>query len=244
MPAEGDFNQKATHLGWLLFLFFSKDERGIMRALIFANGDAPDRSTAARWAADADLIIAADGGTRHALSIGVMPHIVIGDLDSLAETDRAEVERSGVPFNIYPARKDYTDLELALRHALQQGATEIIIFSALGGRWDQSLANILLLTWPELAQVPTRIVDQHLSISVIRDRAEITGRVGDALSLIALQGDAHGVTIEGCEYPLINATLPFGATLGISNVLRESVARISVTEGLVLALHTLQSEGD
>ena len=213
-----------------------------MRAIIFANGDAPDRSTAARWTTKADLIIAADGGTRHALSLGVLPHGVIGDLDSLAEADRAQLDRSGVPLIIYPTHKDYTDLELALRYALEQHATEIVIFSALGGRWDQSLANIMLLTWPELAHVPTHIIDRQLAIRVIRDQTEITGRVGDGLSLIALQGDARGVTIAGCEYPLHNATLPFGATLGISNVLSETSARVSVAEGLVLALHTLQDE--
>ena len=138
---------------------------------------------------------------------------------------------------VYPAHKDYTDLELAIRHALERGATEIIIVSALGGRWDQSLANMLLLTLPELKNVPTRIVDHAQSISVIRDRAEIAGRAGDTLSLIALRGDAHGVSIEGCEYPLKEAVLPFGATLGISNVFVEPIATVTVQDG-ILAIHT------
>jgi thiamine pyrophosphokinase len=213
-----------------------------MRAIIFANGDAPDHKTIERWIIPTDWIIAADGGTRHALSLGITPHVVIGDLDSLAPADRDLLERSGVPLIVYPTHKDYTDLELALRYARHQHATDIIIFSALGGRWDQSLANLLLLTLPELAQVPTRIVDHQLSIQVIRDRAEITGRVGDTLSLIALKGDAHGVTIEGCEYPLHDATLPCGATLGISNVLTQNTAKITVKQGQILALHTLGEE--
>jgi thiamine pyrophosphokinase len=209
-----------------------------MRAIIFANGDPSDPEIVRQWTAQGDLIIAADGGTRQALAVGVMPHVVVGDLDSLNEADRAQLDRSGVPLIAYPTHKDYTDLELALRHALEKQATEIIIFGALGGRWDQSLGNLLLLTLPELAHVPTRIVDHHLSIEVIRDRTEITGRAGDTLSLIALKGDAHGVTIEGCEYPLHDATLPFGATLGISNVLTQSIAKIAVKQGQILALHT------
>src|SRR5512139_2929333 len=213
-----------------------------MRAIIFANGDASDPDIVRHWTAQADLIIAADGGTRHALSAGVMPHVVIGDLDSLAEAERAQLDRSGAQFIVYPTHKDYTDLELALRYAQQQHATEIIIFSALGGRWDQSLANLLLLTLPELAKVSTRIVDHSLTIQVIRDRAEIGGRVGDTLSLIALNGDAHGVTIEGCEYPLNDATLPFGATLGISNVLTQNTAKITVKQGQILALHARREE--
>jgi thiamine pyrophosphokinase len=213
-----------------------------MRAIIFANGAAPDQTTIEQWITPTDRIIAADGGTRHALSVGIMPHVVIGDLDSLAEADRDQLERAGVPFIVYSTHKDYTDLELALRYALAQGATDLIIFSALGGRWDQSLANLLLLSLPELADVTTRIIDGGISIEVIRDRAAISGRVGDTLSLIALKGDAHGVTIEGCDYPLHAATLPFGATLGISNVLTQPIAKITVKQGLVLAIHTRRED--
>ena len=215
---------------------------GHMRAVIFANGDASDPDIVRHWVAQADLIIAADGGTRHALSAGVLPQVVIGDLDSLADADREQLDRSGVQPIVYPTHKDYTDLELAVRYARGQQATEIIIFGALGGRWDQSLANVMLLAAPELAQVPVRLVDHALSIQVIRDRAEIAGRVGDTLSLIALSGDAHGVTIEGCEYPLHEAALPLGATLGISNVFAQPAAKITVRQGLILALHTRREE--
>jgi thiamine pyrophosphokinase len=213
-----------------------------MRAIIFANGDAPDQKTIERWITPTDRIIAADGGTRNALSVGIVPQVVIGDLDSLAAADREQLERAGVPFIVYPIHKDYTDLELALRYALEQGATDLVIFSALGGRWDQSLANLMLLTLPELAQVTTRIIDRAVSIEMIRDRAEIPGRVGDTLSLIALKGDAHGVTIEGCEYPLSDATLPFGATLGISNVLTRDIVKITVKQGQILAVQTRREE--
>jgi thiamine pyrophosphokinase len=237
MPAEGDFKKQATHCR---VAFVLREES--MRAIIFANGDASDPEIVRHWAAQADLIIAADGGTHNALSVGVLPHVVIGDLDSLDEADRAQLERSSVQLIVYPTHKDFTDLELALRYARQQHATEIIIFSALGGRWDQSLANLLLLTLPELAQVPTRIIDHHLSIQVIRGQTEITGQAGDTLSLIALKGDAHGVTIEGCEYPLNEAILPFGATLGISNLLAQNTAKITVKQGQILALHTRREE--
>lgn len=213
-----------------------------MRAIIFANGDVPDQKTIGRWITPTDRIIAADGGTRNSLSVGITPHVVIGDLDSLAEADREQLERAGVPFIVYPVHKDYTDLELAIRYALEQGATDLVIFSALGGRWDQSLANLMLLSLPELAHVTARIIDRAVSIEAIRDRAEISGRVGDTLSLIALKGDAHDVTIEGCAYPLSGATLPFGATLGISNVLTQPTVKITVRQGEILAIHTMREE--
>ena len=224
------------HPGWLLFC------EAMMHTIIFANGNPPDRATAAPWLASADLIVAANGGSRHALAIDAIPNVVVGDLDSLDEVTRQRLKHAGTRFITYPTHKDYTDLELAIRLALDRGATAITILGALGGRWDQSLANLMLLTLPTLEHVSARIVDHQLSISVVRDRAEITGRVGDTLSLIALKDDAHGVTIEGCEYPLTDAVLPFGASLGISNVLIQSQVTLRVTDGLVLVIHASQTE--
>jgi thiamine pyrophosphokinase len=208
-----------------------------MRAIIFANGDAPDKKTFERWHTSDALIIAADGGTRNALSIDVRPQVIIGDLDSFDIKDRDWLEKTGAKFIVYPAHKDLTDLELAIRYALMHDATEIVILSALGGRWDQSLANMMLLALPELRQTTTRIVDHNLSITAIWDRLEIHGQIGDGLSLIPIGGSAHGVSIEGCEYPLTDAVLPFAATLGISNTLAEPIAHVSVKEGIVLAIH-------
>jgi thiamine pyrophosphokinase len=215
-----------------------------MRVVIFANGDSPDRATAQPWLARAELIVAADGGARRALAIGVTPHIVIGDLDSIESGTRSELKQTGAQFVIHPAHKDCTDLELAIGCALDRGATDITLLGALGGRWDQSLANILLLTRPQLDRIAARIIARNLSISVIRERAAIAGRVGDTLSLLALKGDAHGVTLAGCEYPLVDAVLPFGASLGISNVFVEPSVSIRVTAGCVLALHAPQAKGD
>jgi len=214
-----------------------------MRALIFANGDPTPPDVLQRWMRPDAIAIAADGGARNALAIGLTPDTVIGDLDSLTEAIRLNLERRGARFIVYPARKDETDLELAIHHALERGATEIVIFSALGGRWDQSLANILLLTLPAQRGVPTRMVDERQTIRVVigGHSARVEGQAGDTLSLIALGGDALGVTIEGCEYPLIDGRLPFGKTLGISNVLIEPVAHVKVKEGIVLVIHRSES---
>ncbi|HLF27466.1 MAG TPA: thiamine diphosphokinase [Anaerolineae bacterium] len=212
-----------------------------MRAVIFANGAATSPEIAQSCLQPDAIVIAADGGARNAWFAGVTPDTVIGDLDSLPAALRADLEGRGVRFSIHPPRKDETDLELAIRRALERGATDIVILSALGGRWDQALANVLLLTLPALRErhVPACIVDERQTLRVITSDtpARIEGRSGDTLSLIALGGDASGVTIEGCEYPLTEDRLPFGETLGISNVLREPVARVHVKDGIVLAIH-------
>lgn len=208
------------------------------RAVIIANGELRDPASA-RWRAEnADLLIAADGGAKHCRALGLTPHIVVGDLDSLTPGERAALERAGARFEVHPARKAETDLELALRVALREGAHEVLILAALGERWDQSLANVLLLAHPDFASLALRLADGPDTLWVVRDRAVVRGAPGDTLSLLPLAGGADGVTLAGLEYPLTDSPLRFGHTTGVSNVFTAPEATISVRRGLLLAVHT------
>lgn len=209
-----------------------------MRAIIFANGQFADPRSARDLLRPDDLIIAADGGARHALAVGVTPDIVIGDLDSLLPDGQARLEAAGAQIIRFPSRKDETDLELALHHAVHEGATEIVILAALGGRLDQIFANVLLLALPELSRLDVRIVEGAQTAFLIRDEAVIEGQIGDTVSFIPLGGDVVGVTAEGLEWPLYEDTLRFGPTLGVSNVLTAEQARVRVRQGLLLCVVT------
>ena len=94
-----------------------------MRAVIFANGgfSHPDPLL------PGDFVIAADGGARYCLELGITPHLVVGDFDSLDPASLQALEQAGVELARYPERKDFTDLELALQHARLRGADEILI---------------------------------------------------------------------------------------------------------------------
>jgi thiamine pyrophosphokinase len=213
-----------------------------MRIVILANGILNDPDTARALVEAADLVIAVDGGSLHARTLGVVPQIVVGDLDSLSLDEHARLVDQGVRFIIHPARKDQTDLELALVVAAKEQPDEIVVLAALGNRWDQTLANCLLLALPAIHALPVRLVDGPQELRLVRGEAIIRGRPGDTLSLIPLLGDAHGVTLEGLAYPLDDDALPFGSTLGISNVLTASQARVTVREGLLIAVHIRAAE--
>ena len=185
-----------------------------------------------------DLLIAADGGAHHCRALGLTPHIVVGDLDSLTPEERAELERAGARFEMHPVRKDETDLELALRVALREGAHEAVILAALGGRWDQSLANMLLLAHPDFAPLALGLADGPDTLWIVRGQTTVRGAPGDSLSLLPLSGDVEGVTLTGLEYPLNDGALRFGYTTGISNVLVAPEATITVRRGALLAVHT------
>jgi thiamine pyrophosphokinase len=214
-----------------------------MRALVIANG--PTAALPRGFAPDPnDRIIAADGGAIHARAWGWLPHVVVGDMDSLPEDERARLEAAGCRLLQVPAEKDETDLELAIRLAVEEGAREILIFGALGGRPDQYLANVMLLVLAAQLQAPARILDGQQEIRLISDgqEAEFSGKVGDTLSLIPIGGDARGITTEGLFYPLREGTLRFGPARGISNVFTASQARVRLQEGFLLAVHIRQEE--
>ncbi len=212
------------------------------RAAIFANGELSDPA-AARAALHAGggppaLLIAADGGARHCRALGLTPQVVIGDFDSLDPDDLRALRAAGVEVIEHPRRKDQTDLELALSHAVAAGADDILVFGALGARWDQTLANLLLLAGPGFASARIRLLDgdQQLSLLTPRAPAHIEGRPGDTVSLIPLGGEARGVTTAGLEYPLADGALPFGSTLGVSNVLLGHTATVHLREGLLMCV--------
>ncbi len=209
-----------------------------MRSIIFINGHftAPERVR--QLLRPDDYLIAVNGGTPHVLALNLIPHVVIGDLDSLAPEILARLQQASTRLLRFSPNKDETDLELALRHAAALPSETILLVGALGGRLDQMLANILLLSLPCLHGRDVRIIDGAQTAFLIRDRAEITGAPGDTVSILPLGGDAHGVSNDGLEWPLADATLPFGTTRGISNVLRASTGAISVAHGLLLCIVT------
>jgi len=114
-----------------------------MHIVIVANGIIGDASGSRAIAEGADLLLCADGGALHVLGWGLTPDVVIGDMDSLDAAHLEQLEAAGIELILYPPHKDETDLELALERALQEGASEITILGALGGRIDQTLANMM-----------------------------------------------------------------------------------------------------
>jgi thiamine pyrophosphokinase len=210
----------------------------ILRAVVFANGELNDLQHTLGWITEGDLIIAADGGSRHSLALGVIPDILIGDFDSLEPEQLADFENKGSRVIQHPARKDFTDLELALRYACEQGLDEILVIGALGARWDQTLANLLLPAHPDLASARISLIDGLQEIRLVRpgETLFVQGQPGDTVSLIPLNENASGVSTQGLEYPLFDETLAFGATRGVSNVLIDETAEITLRQGMLLCI--------
>jgi thiamine pyrophosphokinase len=210
------------------------------RAVILANGKARDYSILSSLIRKGDTIIAADGGANHLKKMEMVPDVLIGDLDSVSKGEVKRLETLGTRVIRFPVEKDETDLELSLGYALDQGFREILILAPFGGRLDQTLGNISLLSRPELEGIDTRMDDGLEEVFIIRGQAIVKGSPGETISLLAIGVEAKGVETDGLYYPLKGETLFTHATRGISNRLVKNSATIRVREGMLLCIHTRQ----
>lgn len=219
----------ATILHWGWFFLF-------MRILIFANGELPNLESARRLTRPDDFILCADGGTRHALALGLTPNLIIGDMDSF------NVER--LSFNVdvlrFPKDKDETDLELAIAQALKMNPSEVVIIGALGGRMDQTLGNIALLSDLRPSTCDIKLNDGAEEIFFCRDHAQVNGRSGDIVSLIPWGREVTGVVTENLKWKLSGETLYPHKTRGISNEMLTEEASIKTKSGLLLVVHQIR----
>ncbi|MGE5552395.1 MAG: thiamine diphosphokinase [Betaproteobacteria bacterium] len=201
----------------------------------------------------ADAVVAADGGARHAWEAGRQADVVIGDGDSLAETDTLGGEE-GLPYLQgcrivwVPQEKDETDGELALGEAIRLGCQEVVFLGALGGRLDHTLANLQLMAAAAERGIRACAVDGERRVYVLSgrstrrddglslDRVELSGQPGEYVSLLPMTAVVSGVWTEGLKYPLRGEKLYFGRTRGISNELLEEKARVRLESGVLLVV--------
>lgn len=217
-----------------------------MTILLFANGDLEDVVWLESYIDQAAVIIAADGGSRHLASFKRIPTVLLGDFDSLDSVILTDFIRQGSKVVRYPADKNETDLELALLYAAEQPQWThhpILVTGVLGGRLDQTLANLLLLAHPALHGRDVRIIAPHQTAWLVTEESEISGAVGDIVSLVPMGGAVKIKQTTGLKWPLTNETLFFGPARGISNQLTSPNATVSVGDGQLLCIHIDQTWG-
>ena len=222
-----------------------------MQVIVLADGDVAPRATLDRawpgWARRDALVIAADGGARHAAALGLVIGRWVGDGDSLGEDDLAALAASGVPMDRSRPDKDESDAELAVLAAIAHGATDLAVVGALGGpRLDHALANLALLALPELDGIDARLIAHDARVRLLRApgangapvSVALDGRPGDLVSLLPVGADASGVTTSGLQYALRDEPLREGRSRGLSNVRTGSRATVTLRAGRLIIVET------
>lgn len=206
-----------------------------MRAFIYLGGGVYDGGYLDH-PKDGDLIIAADSGYENAKKLGVTPDIVVGDFDSFTGELPETVERLQVP-----VEKDFTDSQLAVDVAKKKGAREIFLIGGLDGRLDHALSNLAILEdlWQD--RIRAILADGKNRARYIENTSELVLNLGyKYLSLIVADKTAKGVYVDGCKYPLKNATLKRTHQFAVSNEFEKNCALISVRRG---GLYIVESMG-
>lgn len=209
-------------------------------AWIFANGRRIHLEAVRAMIAPDDTTIAADGGLRFLRRLGLPPHLLIGDLDSVLPDELEAAQAAGAEIRRFPVHKDETDLELAIEAAVERGFEHLRIVGALGGRLDMTLGNLFLLMLPSLAERDARLEDGYEEVFLVRPGrpARIDGAVGERVSLLPLGGPAGGIYTGDLFYPLRGETLLPERTRGISNVMTGTQARVWLQSGLLVCIHS------
>jgi thiamine pyrophosphokinase len=208
-----------------------------MRVAVIANSDFKSEKKIIDLIKSSDLIVCANGGTRIAREIEIVPAAIVGDLDSISKEIINTFRKKGTEIIEHLIEKDYTDLELAVNYAEEKGANEISIFGALGGRPDHFIANIILLSDLLKRNIRAKILSNHTEIFCLNRYGEIKGNAGDVVSLIPLSNEVHFESITGLKFIPPANTLQFGTSRGISNVMLEDTAILKIRSGITLVFH-------
>ncbi len=210
------------------------------RAIIFCSGDLSDVSRIKKYIDKNTFLIGCDGGTAHILSLGLTPHAVIGDFDSIASATKHVLKNKDVDYFRYPKDKIHTDSELGLMLAKERGYTQIIITGFRGTATDHMLGNLFLLFKKPYRGLDIRILDGKEEIRTVYKNIDISGNKDDTVSLVAIGEDAKSVTTTGLFYPLKDATLHVDTSEGLRNHLTGSRAKVGIRKGSLLVIHRVK----
>ena len=181
-------------------------------------------------------IICADSGAGYLRVIGMVPHVIIGDMDSLSPDMLLYFKERGSRIIRFPAGKNETDTQLALEYAFGIAPDEIYVFGAFGTRIDHTLANVSLLALGVKKGIQIKLIDEWCETFIVNRECTIEGEPGQTVSLLPLSDMVTGITIDGFEYPLKDGAMEIGTPYGVSNRLVATRGIISVKTGHLLVI--------
>ena len=198
--------------------------------LIIANGQKENKTFIKSAAKDSDFILALDGGADTALKAGIMPNLVIGDLDSISENAKNKIGREKL---LKVARQDNTDLEKGLDFARYFKVPNITIICAQGGRLDFTLSNFSsVFNYIDKANIVFKT--STCDIYPLKKSKKFECKKGTKISLIPM-GNTTGLTLKNLKYSLKNATFKIGQT-AVSNIALKNTFEVSFKKGQLLVI--------
>ncbi len=213
-----------------------------MKTLVLTGGILPSDERVLSLYSEAEYVICCDGAANHAVRLGILPHMLIGDMDSIQQEDHENLIARGVKEIRLKPEKDETDTQAACSAAMELGAQKVVILGGLGGRLDHSLGNIQCLWMLHLEGIEARMESGCEQAVIVTDSIILGKYMGRTFSLFPLLPQTEVFRMTGVKYPLVHTPLLFGSTLGISNIVLQQDAQLMMQSGTALLLVNLGEE--
>ena len=178
------------------------------------------------------FVIAADGGYLFLQENNIIPHLIVGDFDSI---EIGEAEEHAVIR--YPSEKDDTDMLLAIKEGMNRACNTFLLYGGTGGRFDHTLANIQTLAYLAGEGMRGYLIGQNEVITAIHNEAFEVLREdwqGKYISVFCNGKAATGVNLKGLKYSLGDAVVTADFAIGVSNEFAAEKAQISVENGTLI----------
>ncbi|MFM8870333.1 MAG: thiamine diphosphokinase [Actinomycetota bacterium] len=211
-------------------------DRKHTHAIVILGGDLPSLNH--QYDTTDALVIAADSGWEHAVALGLTPHFLVGDLDSISPASLAMARESSATIVEHPRDKDATDAELALSIAMEHTVDSIHVMSGGGDRLDHVLGALHILGTPAQNGVRTTCTAGSALIHVATTHhiATFNALVGETISLLPVGGRVHVSSTSGLRWSLSEEVLDPFSSRGISNIATETTVTVRVAEGVLFVI--------
>lgn len=185
-----------------------------------------------------EYIIASDKGLEILDKYNITPNYIIGDFDSIDKNILSKyINNKEIVIRELNPEKDYTDTHMAIKLAIELNSTDVTILGAIGTRIDHTIANIHILKEPLERDIECRIVNNRNEIQLINKKTFLQiDKEYKYISLIPLTTKVEEITLRGFKYPLSNATLEVGHSIGVSNEQCDKIAEIDLKSGILIMI--------
>jgi len=208
-------------------------------ALVVINGDIQDYSFYKPILQSVDHVVVVDGGSRYIEPLGLKPDVLLGDFDSIEGFSAFIDAYPDLEIIQFPARKNFTDSELAVEYVISKMPEKVTLIGCLGSRMDHTFSTVLLLKKFLDAGIDALMVNEKNEIRLTDQSIELKGKPGDLLSIVPVTYEVTGINLYGLEYPLNDATLTLGSSTGISNIFASESVKIELSRGVLLVFKSI-----
>lgn len=208
------------------------------KCIIVANGKIPRKKDILYFIKKGyDTIICADGGANSIKKLGLVPHFILGDFDSIKDDTLSFFFNKSKIIKI--RRQNDTDVEKCLKFAIKKKFEEAILFGVTGDRLDHTICNLGIVI-KFFNKIKCCIAAEKSFLTAINSKVVFKTISRETISLYAFD-DKTVVSTNGLKFPLKKSTLPFGKKESTSNVALSNNVILKVENGIVFVIRDLET---